>query len=508
MMAATRTASNPLLAELLSGFVASAPLPSLEVSGLTQDSRQITSGDVFVALPGATHHGLDFLDSVLSLGVAAVLLDEDDSRASDEACKAIESSGACAIVVPKLASRLGEIASRFYGAPSKNLSMAGITGTDGKTSVSQFVAHARADLEGKAAVIGTLGNGIAGELHDVGLTTPDTVTLHSTLAQFVYDDVRSVAMEVSSHAIDQHRVAGVEFDVVVLTNLGRDHLDYHGTVEAYHQAKLALMQHPAARQIVVNLNDPGVSAQLHTLDGQRLMCFSSDPAHNGCVDVYADNICLSANGIVFEIVSDGNRWPLKTKLVGRFNVDNLLAAFCTLKAFEFTERDIVGALSRLHAVPGRAECFSVPGRARAVVDYSHTPQALRAILESVREHCEGRLWCVFGCGGDRDPGKRPMMAAAAEALADRVVVTDDNPRTEDGDAIVADIVAGFRDAEQVQVQRDRRRAIALAMSMSRAQDWVVVAGKGHEDYQIIGEEKFPLSDREIVADAMLEHPDA
>ncbi len=499
MMAAQRISVPPQLSDILDVSPVGVSVPDLTIAGVATDSREVRSGYLFFALAGGRQHGLDFFEDVVHAGACAILIDANDSRFGPELHSRAAAVGVAVLPVPALGGRVGDIAARYFGHPSRKTTVVGVTGTDGKTSVSQFVAQALHSENTPCGVIGTLGNGVFGESIDTGLTTPDAVSLQRTLADFRDRNITRLAMEVSSHALSQGRVNGVEFDVVVLTNLGRDHIDYHGTIERYHAAKLQLLERENVRSVVVNIDDENIRRHLDTFDACAVTRYATEPDLRHEADVFGAEIALSENGFELTIVTAGNRLPLRSGLIGRFNVDNLLATFSTLRALGLDEREIAARLPSLSAVPGRAECFSAVDRATAVVDYSHTPQALEAILRTIREHCTGVLWCVFGCGGDRDSGKRPQMAAAAENLADRVFVTDDNPRTENGDQIVDDIFKGFNNPNSICVERNREKAIRKAMNRAVVGDWVVIAGKGHEDYQIIGERRIHLSDREIVA---------
>jgi UDP-N-acetylmuramoyl-L-alanyl-D-glutamate--2,6-diaminopimelate ligase len=499
MMAAQRNSFAPYLGDLLEVSPVGVSVPDIAISGVAMDSREVMPGNLFFALAGRCQHGLDFFDAVVKAGARVILIDQYDARFSPELRSRANATGVTVLPVPELGEQVGSIAARYYGHPSRKMTVVGVTGTDGKTSVSQFVAQALHRKNKPCGVIGTLGSGVPGESIDTGLTTPDAVSLQRTLADFRDRKIAQLAMEVSSHALSQGRVNGVEFDVAVLTNLGRDHLDYHGTVENYHAAKLQLLGCDSVRSTVVNIDDENIRRFFESFCVHPITRYATDPALREKADVFGDDIALGENGIELTIVTAKNRLPVRTQLIGRFNIDNLLAAFSTLRTLGLDERDIAIRLSSLRAVPGRAECFSAINRATAVVDYSHTPQALEAILRSIREHCAGALWCVFGCGGDRDSGKRPLMAAVAERLADHIIVTDDNPRSENGDLIVDDILVGFENPDSILVERNREIAIRQAMERAVDGDWVVIAGKGHEDYQLIGDRRIDLSDREIVA---------
>lgn len=323
------------------------------------------------------------------------------------------------------------------------------------------------------------------------------------MADFQQKNITHVAMEVSSHALSQGRVNGIEFDLAVMTNLGRDHLDYHQTLENYHAAKWQLLQCSTLQKAVVNIDDPVIRRYLTTHNTCGVICYATDPTQRTNADVFAEDIVLTGEGIEMTIVTAGHRLALRSALIADFNVSNLLAIFATLHALGSDPKESVKCLSRLQAVPGRAERFCIGNGVTAVVDYAHTPQALEAILRSIRAHCTGALWCVFGCGGDRDPGKRSTMGEVAEKIADQIVITDDNPRTEDGGHIVADILSGLKKPTAATVERDREQAIRTTLQRASAtsngaQNWVVIAGKGHEDYQVIGEHRIHLCDREIV----------
>ncbi|MEM7209294.1 MAG: UDP-N-acetylmuramoyl-L-alanyl-D-glutamate--2,6-diaminopimelate ligase [Pseudomonadota bacterium] len=509
MMARLKSpAASVSLLELLAGIDVDGPITSMPILGVAANSRSVGEGFLFFARAGESHHGLDYLEAVVDAGVVCVIVDIADPRITADLRKSLEQNRVCLLALKNLAHNMGEICSRFYGHPSHAMSMVGITGTDGKTSVSQFVAKALNAIGAKSAVIGTLGNGIVDadddNFHDTGLTTPDAVGLQTSLADFRDQNVSAVSMEVSSHALHQGRAGGVDFDVAVLTNLGRDHIDYHETLENYHAVKWSLLRNQDLSAVVANVDDPLVREGLAQVSSKAVFRYAAQTQNEQLADVVARSVRMSSTGLQFEIEDDEGRWTIKSSLIGRFNVENLLATFCVLRALGYKSATAASALNKLRAVPGRAESFTRAGFPSAVVDYSHTPQSLEAILRSTREHCEGELWCVFGCGGDRDKGKRPQMARAAESHSDHVIVTDDNPRTENGDAIVEDILKGFSDRSSILVERDRQKAIGSVMENAKSCDWVVIAGKGHEDYQIVGVDKLHLSDREIVADILLE----
>ncbi len=466
------------------------------VSGLTQDSHAVHTGDAFVALAGAKHHGIEFASAAIGQGAVAVVAEKRPGFRSPVADPVVW--------VENLRSHLGEIAARFYGDPSASMTLIGVTGTSGKTSTVQMLAQALAHLGKRAATIGTLGAGLHGALHAGERTTPDVIRVHGLLAEFRDAGATDVAMEVSSHALDQHRVDGLHFDVAVFTNLTRDHLDYHGTMEAYGAAKAKLFAWPNLRAAVINIDDAfGRDLATRVPAGVRLVrcgLASSD------ADIRARDVHTHSDGIDFELATAWGMAAVQSRLLGRFNVANLLAVAGVLGALDVPFDRIVDALQSLEPVAGRMNRLGGGGLPLVVVDYSHKPDPLEQVLATLRAHCEGKLICVFGCGGERDAGKRPVMGAIAERLADVVIVTDDNPRGEDGDAIAAQIVAGMRAPQRAIVERDRARAIDMAIAQARTGDVVLIAGKGHETYQEVAGAKRPFDDLRVARAALEARP--
>ncbi|HUD43213.1 MAG TPA: UDP-N-acetylmuramoyl-L-alanyl-D-glutamate--2,6-diaminopimelate ligase [Dokdonella sp.] len=481
------------LKDLLAGVVDAG---DVVIGGLEQDSRRIVSGDAFVALRGTRTHGLAHAPRALERGAAAILAELP--LPSDAP---ILPGTVPLIGIEDLRGKLGAIASRYYGEPSQALRVVGVTGTNGKTSTVQLLAQALSHLGRRAATIGTLGAGLYGALAPGEHTTPDAIAVQRLLAEFRDAGATDVAMEVSSHALAQGRVNAVAFSVAVFTNLTRDHLDYHGSMAAYGAAKAGLFRFPGLAAAVLNLDDPfGAALAVQLPESlQRVTCGLDDPR----ADVRAGAIAASVEGLAFELHTPWGAGPVRTRLLGAFNVANLLAVVACLGIAGVAFDEIVAALAVLEPVPGRMSRLGghddVP---LLVVDYAHTPDALEKALTTLRAHGAGDLICVFGCGGERDAGKRPQMAAIAESLADRVVVTDDNPRGEDGDTIVADILAGFVAPGRVTVQRDRARAIAEAVRGARGGDIVLIAGKGHEPYQEVGGVRHPFDDRRVAQAAL------
>ncbi|SEK47306.1 UDP-N-acetylmuramoylalanyl-D-glutamate--2,6-diaminopimelate ligase [Pseudoxanthomonas sp. GM95] len=461
------------------------------VHGLTQDSRSVRAGDAFVAIgpvdnSASSWHGLGFVEQARAQGAVAILFEPPAPETLP--------APADAIAVPGLRQRLGDMADAFYGHPSQQMTMVGVTGTNGKTSTVQLLSqawHLRGTTSGS---IGTLGAGLYGDVQPTGFTTPLVLQLHALLAQLHDAGAQAVAMEVSSHALAQTRVDGVHFDVAVFTNLTRDHLDYHGDMVSYGAAKARLFQRPGLKAAVVNLDDAFGATLPGTLaDDVQLVGVSAYGAAGASVQ--ARDVVLDGAGIGFDLVIGATTHPVRSPLLGRFNVDNLLAVAGVLQAAGDAPSQIAQTLSQLQPIHGRMNRLGgVDGQPLVVIDYAHTPDALEQALTSLRDHVAGRLICVFGCGGDRDTGKRPQMAAIAQANADAVIVTDDNPRTEDGDRIVADIVAGFSADAVYAVQRDRAAAIARAVGEAKDGDIVLIAGKGHEPYQDVGGVKHAFDD--------------
>ena len=480
------------LDELLTGI---APAPRVNVSGLTLDSRAVAEGDAFVALKGSRRHGLDHADEAAARGARAILWDPAEVR----------SPGATAADVPFVAvralrDRLGGIADRFYGMPSSRLTVAGVTGTNGKTTCAWLLASAVERLARRGAYLGTLGAGFPPDLEGGSLTTPDVITLHRQLRALADAGASHVAMEVSSHALDQRRIDGVRMRVAAFCNLSRDHLDYHGTMERYAEAKQRLFRLPGLEHAVINVGD-AVGARFAAALGPGIELTAI--AVGGVVPgaprfIHVGRVHAAESGIELEIRSHFGARRLRSRLIGGFNAENLAVTLGVLLAWQFEIDDAILALGACTAPPGRMESYRLANGALAVVDYAHTPDALAQALAAVRAHARGRVLVVFGCGGERDPGKRALMGETAERLADRVIVTDDNPRGEDADRIVAMIISGLRAPTRALVERDRARAIRAAVGEAKAGDAVLIAGKGHEDYQIVGNERRPFSDRECL----------
>jgi UDP-N-acetylmuramoyl-L-alanyl-D-glutamate--2,6-diaminopimelate ligase len=503
MMAAEETMPvTHSLAGLLQDFCGPLVRTDVQVNGLALDSRKVQAGDLFLAVAGSRTHGLQHARQAVALGAVAVAWEPVAGNGALAEIAAL--LPAPVVAVPGLGQVVGLIADRFYGHPSRGLFMIGVTGTDGKTSCSHFIAQALNTPDRRCGLIGTLGNGLYGELSATVNTTPDALGMQQWLHVMQQQGARCVVSEVSSHAMDQGRVRGVAFDLAVLTNLSRDHLDYHGTVEAYAEAKRRLFHVDGLRYAVLNGDDafgsalldaipPGVAPVAYRLENAPFR--TRYPAQW----VIGRNLRSSMRGMRLEVHTPWGSGELECGLLGRFNASNLLAALASLCVAGLPFAETLQRLSATRTVPGRMERFDLgPGHPLAVVDYAHTAGALEAVLKSLRAHCSGELWCVFGAGGDRDRGKRPLMGAAVERNADHLVLTDDNPRSEDPRQIVADLCSGIRRPAEVHVEHDRAHAIAHALRSAAPGDIVLIAGKGHETVQQVGNRSLPFSDRERV----------
>lgn len=463
------------------------------ITGLCLDSRKVMPGNLFFAVQGTHLDGRQFIDEAIKNGAAAVLAEINSPNDTFRSKQGIP-----VFPIDHLKQKIGQIASTFYGHPSKKLKIIGITGTNGKTSCSYFIAEALHQLKKKCGIIGTLGNGIFGNIKAGQLTTPDAIELHTLFAQFVAQKVTTVAMEVSSHSLDQGRVNGIEFEAGIFTNLTRDHLDYHGSMEDYGAAKRKLFDNPLTKNIIINNDDDFGKTVLARLKRQSIFTYG---LHKNAL-IYADQVKLNHSGMSAQIFSPWGQGFLQSNLVGKFNLYNLLATFTALNILNFPFDGILKALNQVSSVPGRMQIFGRKNQPKVIVDYAHTPDALQKVLSALKSHCEGKLLCLFGCGGDRDRGKRPLMAKIAEQYADVIMLTDDNPRTEDSAHIISDILAGFTNPSKIIIEPDRSKAIQDIIQYATAGDCVLIAGKGAETYQLINDQKIPFSDIEKVREIL------
>jgi UDP-N-acetylmuramoyl-L-alanyl-D-glutamate--2,6-diaminopimelate ligase len=507
------------LRHLLSGIV-DAP-DDIMVTDVTLDSREVRPGALFLACRGHGHgndhghkrHGIEFAAQAAERGARAVIYETPDAgetRALEAASRLLQrvrqragqDEDQFVVAVPDLRAHLGCIADRFFGQPSQALQVVGVTGTNGKTTCAWLIAQALSLCGRPAAYIGTLGFGATGALRPVTHTTADVVSVHRQLALLRASGARAVAMEVSSHALDQGRVDEVRFAMAAFTNLTQDHLDYHGTLQAYGAAKARLFQRSTLDARVINIDDAfGRELAGAASAPGRLVVTGHTSAPAATAHVMATEVRALADGFDLTLASSWGQARLRVPLLGEFNVDNVLTTLAVLLAAQVPLSEALAALAQCVAAPGRMQRVTGPASARhgaVIVDYAHTPDALQKALAAARGHCEGRLHLVFGCGGDRDRLKRPVMGRIAASGADAVTVTDDNPRSEDPAAIVRDILSGITDAAaNVRVEHDRAAAIREAITAAAPRDLVLIAGKGHEDCQIHGTNRRAFSDQQV-----------
>lgn len=489
-MPAERISGTRNLGQLLDGF---ASAPPVEVRGLTDDSRRIRPGDVFVACQGASAHGLDFASAAVSAGASAVIWDATTGSA------ALATGEVPFVAVPDLAGRLGELANRWYDTPSAALDVVGVTGTNGKTTVAFLVAQSLKLLGRNAGYIGTLGYGTDDLEVDLGMTTPPCLDLHAKVAAFRDAGATAAAIEVSSHALDQRRLDGVKVETAVFTNLSRDHIDYHGSMRAYAETKSRLFTDFDCRHRIVSIDTEYGNELAGRLDEDTITTSNRfDRIVNGKRFVFVRSSAATESGSRILVESSWGGGEVHVPMPGEFNVSNAIQvlAFLLVHGVDFSEA--ARTIASLTAPPGRLQLVNARADVelpRVYVDYAHTPAALEAVLKALRPHSAGRLWCVFGCGGDRDRGKRPTMGKVVSRLADSAIATNDNPRSEEPATILAEIAAGA--GRPLTVIEDRAAAIAWAVAEAAAGDTVLIAGKGHEDYQIIGEKRLDFSDVQI-----------
>jgi len=499
MMSKTQNAGRSLTA-LLQGFVSRDAVPDIDILNIASNSRAVLENTLFIALAGINSHAIDFAIDAVKSGAVAILYDAGDEYCRRRVPLLSKQVQAHWIGIEGLDRANGEIVSRFYGEPGKALKIIGVTGTDGKTSVTHLLTQALGRLGKSTGSIGTLGYGVGNELQPTTHTTPDTVTLQTYLDEFQCRGCEYVVMEVSSHALEQYRVSGCHFDIAVLTNLGRDHLDYHQDMAQYAAAKARLFRDFDLTARVLNADDELGLSLSEELEAEGMIRYSRLATDkDSSAEVYLLHSEVTDRGLDMKVATPLGEIRASTALMGQFNIDNTLACISTLIALGLEHAQIQLAVNGLQPIPGRMEKFSGNANtATAVIDFAHTEQALRACLTSSREHTRGKLWCIFGCGGDRDQGKRKGMGRAAEELADRIIITDDNPRTEPAENIVAEIIEGLREPDRACVVHNRQAAIEYALTQAAADDLVVIAGKGHELEQIVGHQRFPFSDRHVV----------
>lgn len=497
--------NNHSLPMLLAGMLSDpSDLAEVVVNGISLDSRDVETGYVFLSLAKDKQQRENNLSEAVSAGISVVLHDAQQ-RLTEQESLLLEQADIDVYSIKNLADKAGEIAARFYGHPSLALTVIAITGTNGKTSVSQFIAQALESLDHACGVIGTLGIGRVGNLQYTGMTTPDPISVQRILADFCQQGIQYAVIEASSHALEQGRLNSITVDVAVLTNLSRDHLDYHGDMAGYAAAKSKLFDFSSVKSAVINSADSLGKTLIKALaerDNVEVMTY--DCSEGGKADFQVTNSKLNSNGMSFTLNSNFGSAKVDSQLLGQFNTENLLASLASLIAVNIPFEQAVAAIKQCHAVDGRMESYGGNNQVNVVIDFSHTPDALTQALKSLHAHIPamGKLWCVFGCGGDRDTGKRAEMGHAAEEYADKVIITDDNPRSEEPDLIVRDILQGIAKPESVLIEHDRKLAITHAITHAKAVDIVLIAGKGHEQYQEIQGVKFPFSDSEIVIEML------
>jgi len=498
MMAAHTLSSNYLLGLLLKDLVNESCPSDIHVTGITTDSRKLNPGDLFIAYTIGGHSSVPYIIDAVKAGASAVIAE----------ARSIPEIFPCTVPlyrVNELYKVIGIIADRFYEHPSSVMTVIGVTGTNGKTSVSHLMAQSLSiDQKNVCGLIGTLGYGTVDKLTSATHTTPEAIALQALLADMCDHGIRQVVMEVSSHGLDQFRIAGVEFDLAIFTNLSRDHLDYHQSMESYAHAKRRLFTDYGIGKIVINLDDSfgrkllaelprGITKIAYTLDIDTFVRYQDK------YQIVFGNILPDPSGkIKMEISSPWGKGNLTSGLMGRFNASNLLACLSSLCLLGHTLDDAVERLSVCRGIPGRMEIFEGYIRPRVIVDFAHTPDALEQVLSGLKASCQGKLYCVFGCGGDRDKGKRPLMGMMAEKYADGIIITSDNPRYEDPEEIIKDILAGINNRDHVTIDIDRESAIQNTIKAASINDVVLIAGKGHENYQELAGVRRPFSDQDVV----------
>ncbi|WP_416306126.1 UDP-N-acetylmuramoyl-L-alanyl-D-glutamate--2,6-diaminopimelate ligase [Neptunicella sp. SCSIO 80796] len=471
--------------------------PSIEFDELVLDSRQVSIHKAFVAVPGHDLDGRDFIPQAISLGAKVIIAEAEQQYQHGEISMREHS---LIVHFYQLSQKLSAIAVCFYDNPADKLNIIAVTGTNGKTSTAQLCAQLSFLCGDQAGTIGTLGTGLVDQLTPNINTTPDAISIQKALAKMQLQGARTVALETSSHALVQHRLASLKTDVAVFTNLTRDHLDYHGSMANYAAAKRLLLKQPGLKFTVLNQDDVQSEQWLQQCpDNVQVVMFGFNTVkHPSCQYCIATSVDYHQSGCTIELESSWGNAKIESGLLGHFNVQNLLAAISAQLCLGMTLEQIELVAPQLKSIAGRMEIFSSTNYAPLVVDYAHTPDALHQALVALRKHCTGELWCMFGCGGDRDKGKRPLMGEMAERFADHVLITNDNSRSESAQQIAEDILAGCQQPQKIQIELDRKKAIQTLMKQANKQDLILLAGKGHEDYQVIGDQRLPYDERHYV----------
>ena len=496
MMSVENLTYSQTFSQLLQGLADVASQDDVKVTGITSDSRAVNTGDLFIAYKNTDI--MAYVNSAIDAGASAIVIER-------EQLPDIPKYSAPVIALPQLQAQAGLIAARFYKHPSHDMNVIGVTGTNGKTTVSYLIAQAL-DIKnpGKSGLVGTLGYGPFNDICKGPNTTPEPVALQNTFANLQQEKIDAVAMEVSSHGLKEYRVTGVEFDIAVFTNLSRDHLDYHQTMENYATTKRRLFSDYLIRKAVINLDDAFGRELIEEFQNKiELVGYTLKPSsENKLPTVSANIVSCNASGMALQVNSPWGEGTLNSVLIGEFNASNLLASLSAICLSGMPLAETLTALSKCSSVPGRMESFRQEGMPSVIVDYAHTPDALEHVLKDLQSQSSGKLICVFGCGGDRDQGKRAEMGGIAEALAAHIFLTNDNPRHESAEAIIEDIISGIKDHACFTKELDRRNAIMAAIDSASSNDVVLIAGKGHEDYQEIAGVRHPFSDRSIVQEIM------
>lgn len=467
---------------------------TISLTNLYLDSRKVGKGDLFIAIRGHAVDGRRFIPDVIAQGACAVVAEADEEHQD----KTITTLNSVPIIyLADLNQHLSQLAGRLYRSDSSAL--IGVTGTNGKTTISQLIAQWCELLGHRAGVMGTTGNGFLDDLKPALNTTGNAIEIQETLAELADKGAKHTVLEVSSHGLVQGRVNALEFSVGIFTNLSRDHLDYHGTMEEYALAKKRLFTDHDCKQAILNIDDPVGLQWLDDLPDAIAVSLSKpellDSGTRGDV-LYAKHVSYSEEGIAVDLDGNFGTGCLRAPLIGQFNASNLMLALAAMLSQGFSLAELIRTAVDLKPVIGRMELFQTTGKAKVVVDYAHTPDALEKALQALRVHCSGKLWAIFGCGGDRDKGKRPLMAQAGERLADHIILADDNPRSESPRLIIEDMLEGLESKQSAKVEHDRFKALAFAVKHAASDDIILLAGKGHEDYQVVGTENIHYSDRE------------
>lgn len=492
------------LSALLAPYCAIPPSFDVMLKGITSDSREVSPQDLFLTSCPPMGEGAPYIEAAVRGGAAAVVRNSPTEEIHMGFLQSPEGHEIPQISLPSLAHRMGPIASSFYQHPSRQFPVIGITGTNGKTTISFLLAQALTALHQPNWVVGTLGYGVWNDLTSSGFTTPMPVGLQKILFEASQQGIKTIAMEVSSHSLVQHRVAGMNFDAAVFTNLTRDHLDFHGDMAHYGAAKKQLLDWPHLKARIINLDDAfGYELAKHyeeTLNDKESFLWYAQEASkkNPSPRIFFKNVSYDEKGIEGHVVTPQGELFLKSKLLGVFNGSNLLAAIAVLIHLGYPLKHIENVLPQLHGAPGRMQVMNATTGPKVVIDYAHTPDALESTLKALRPYAKGRVLCVMGCGGQRDPGKRPLMGNVASQHSDVVIITSDNPRFESPEAIIEDIMKGIKKGVSYHVEVDRRKAIEWALENATPLDLILIAGKGHESYQQVKEEFHHFSDEEEV----------